>query len=57
MGDEQSKPIVAKDRYQIDYAMGYDFNGMKEIIKGLAKEMGVSVKKYLKDGKKKHSEI
>lgn len=41
-----------KEYYQIDYAVGYDFNGMKEMIKGSAKGMGVSVKKYLKDGKK-----
>jgi hypothetical protein len=41
-----------KEHYQIDFAVGYDFNGMEQMIKGSAKEMGVSVKKYLKDGKK-----
>jgi hypothetical protein len=42
-----------KEHYQIDYAVAYDFNAMEQIIKGSAKEMGVSVKKYLKYGKKR----
>jgi hypothetical protein len=54
---EMINELNTTQRHNIDFTVDYDFDRMEKEIKEDAKEMSVSVNKYLKDGKKEFKNL